>query len=144
MAKTPHPLQAMVDGMSAAWQKERAETQMTLGELIEALEGLDPETRVHGFGEPHSYRGYYKDLSFHPTDEDRSAAELLAVCRSCMGRVFTGYKGGEFMMGETTPVWLSPQGSTAGGRLMELREVDGMVEPVTEDEPPFNPTETDD
>jgi hypothetical protein len=62
-------LQAMIDGMSAGWQKERAESQMTLGKLIDKLDSLPPETKLEGFGEPHSYRGYYSDLAFEKTDE---------------------------------------------------------------------------
>lgn len=139
-----NPFQALVSGLSQQWQAERGETQMTLGELIEALEDLPNDAWVVGFGSPHSYRGYYQDLSFEPTDTGRPVVDLLNKCRGCMGRTFTGYKGGEFMMGETTPVWISPWGSTSGGRLMELRLVDGVVEPVVEDEPPFDPEEVAD
>jgi hypothetical protein len=37
-----------------------------------------------------------------------------------MGREFIGYKGGEFLMGENTPVWISSYGN-CGDRLLELR-----------------------
>ena len=33
-------MQALVDGMSAQWQRERAATQLTLGALIAALEKM--------------------------------------------------------------------------------------------------------
>lgn len=53
------PMQAMMDGMSARWQQERSESQMTLGKLIERLESLPPVTLI-GLGKPHSYRGYLR------------------------------------------------------------------------------------
>src|SRR3990172_4280267 len=96
-----HPLQAMVHGMSAAWAKQRATTQMTLGALIKGLEGVDPERKITGLGSPMSYRGYYSDLAFRPSAESVPIAKVLEAARSCMGRVFEGYKGGDFCIGET-------------------------------------------
>lgn len=134
-----HPLQAMVDGWSQRWQQERAASQMTLGELIETLERLPLGDDISGFGLPHSYRGYYRDLAFEPDDEIQAVADLLATCKTeCMGRTFTGYKGGDFVMGERTPLWIAPYGS-CGDRLMAL-DIDGdPIRPVTEPEPPFEP-----
>ena len=39
-----HPLQATIDGLTAAWQTERANSQMTLGALIEAPPDSPPRT----------------------------------------------------------------------------------------------------
>ena len=64
MDKDIHPLQAMLNGMSAQWQRERAETQMTLGKMIDILETMDANTQIDGIDHPHSYRGYYDDLAF--------------------------------------------------------------------------------
>lgn len=127
------PLQAMMDGMSAGWQRERAESQMTLGGLIEALKALPPDTPVRGFGEPHSYRGYYSDLSFEPTQTEEPAVSLLMRARACMGMVFTGYKGGDFQMGERTPLFMAPYGG-CGPRLMSLNTGSSPVTPVTKEE----------
>jgi hypothetical protein len=60
--------------------------------------------------EPHSYRGYYSDLAFEGGTSQIEAHELLASCKSAMGKVFTGYKGGDFMMGELTPLWVASYG----------------------------------
>lgn len=119
-----HPLQAMMNGWSQNWQKQRAETQMTLGKLIAELEKLPPETPVFGLGKLMSYRGYYCDLAFSPTGEQRSVKSLLDECREAMGKVFTGYKGGDYVMGETTPLWLAAYGE-CGERIMGLSEKDG-------------------
>lgn len=114
----------MMDGMSAQWQKERAESQMTLGKLIERLESLPPETMLD-LAEPHSYRGYYSDLAFEKGDEITAAA-ALTMCRAAMGEVFQGYKGGDFQMGRNTPVWRASYGC-CGQKIMGVRD-DGTLE----------------
>lgn len=118
-------LQAMVDGMSAEWQRERALSQMTLGGLIDRLAALPADLEIEGFGEPHSYRGYYSDLAFERTDKT-AAGVVLAMCRDCMGGVFQGYKGGDFQMGRNTPVWIASYGS-CGDKIMALKD-DGTLE----------------
>jgi hypothetical protein len=105
-------IQAMVDGMYARWQRERAASQMTLGKMIEALAAMDPEKKMSGLHAPHSYRGYYRDLAFEASHTDDTAGTLLALCRSCMGETFEGYKGGDFDMGAQTPVWVANYGDT--------------------------------
>lgn len=113
------PLQAMFDGMSAAWQKERAATQMTLGKLISALESVAKDRKIVGIGSPMSYRGYYSDLAFSPSKDAETVAVVLDRAKSCMGRVFEGYKGGDYMMGENTPIFSAEYGD-GGPRIMGL------------------------
>ena len=103
-------LQAMMDGMSARWMHERAETQMTLGKLIATLKEMAPDAQVVNLCEPHSYRGYYSDFALERHEGTRPASELLADCLNAMGRAFEGYKGGDFVMGELTPVWIACYG----------------------------------
>lgn len=117
-----HPMQAMLDGMSAAWQAERSKTQMTLGEMVAWLESRAPEEVVMGLGGLMSYRGYYSDLAFEPTQTPRTVADLLAECRKAMGKVFEGYKGGDFLMGETTPLWVAGYGESSAPRVMGMTE----------------------
>lgn len=123
-------LQALIDGLSAHWQQERAEKQLTLGELIETLAAMPEGTEIEGLGDLRSYRGYYCDLAFEPEPGKRPVAEILEVCRSAMGRVFVGYKGGEYVMGAKTPLWLAPYGSS-GVEIMGIRS-DGTVETAAE------------
>jgi hypothetical protein len=112
-------LQGAVNAIGAMMQRHRAATQMTLGGLIDALTVLAPERRIVGLGSLDSYRGYYADLAFSPSDEPRIVAGLLAECRAAVGETFVGYKGGEFLMGVTTPLWVAPWGE-CGERLMGL------------------------
>ena len=126
-------MQAWIDSMSREWQKERAETQMTLGRLMDVLRGLKDERPVAGFGRPRSYRGYYSDLAFNPVEQVQSASELYTVCQGCMGKVFQGYKGGDYVMGELTPVWLAEWGDM-GLRLMGLNTEGEIVTPILEAE----------
>jgi hypothetical protein len=116
----------MVDGMSARWMRERAETQMTLGKMISALEALPPDTAITGLGRAHSYRGYYSDLAFRPQDEPVTAGDLLAQCRAAMGQVFEGYKGGDYVMGALTPVWVAHYGD-CGQKLLAINP-DGTLQ----------------
>ena len=124
-------LQMMIDEMNRASCAERAQTQLTLGKLIDALHAMPPRTQVANLCDPGSYRGYYSDLYFERGDGTRSASELLGVACKCMGKVFTGYKGGDFQMGRNTPLWVAEYGD-CGLRLMAVN-ADGTIE-TTEDE----------
>lgn len=124
-------MQALVDGLSAQLKAERSATQMTLGKMIAALEAMPPDAEVSGLGHAHSYRGYYSDLAFEPQKAKVKAADLLAECRKAMGRTFCGYKGGDFMMGDSTPMWVAHYGC-CGVKLMAIKP-DGELE-TAEDE----------
>lgn len=115
-----HPMQALVDGMSAKWQRDRAQTRMTLGRLIEALEAMPNDAVVANLADPHSYRGYYCDLAFEFHGSTRPVSELLNECRESMGKAFTGYKGGDFVMGTNTPVWVADYGVSSDDRLVGI------------------------
>jgi hypothetical protein len=124
-------LQAMINGMSAQWQRERAETQLTLGKLIDALESMPADAQVANLRDPDSYRGYYSDLYFERQEGTRPASELLADCKAAMGQVFTGYKGGDYVMGALTPLWIATYGC-CGQKLMAVR-ADGELETAEDD-----------
>lgn len=87
---------------------------MTLGELIEALKTMNPDAAVsHGFGKPHSYRGYYDDLSFEPQEQAR-VGDMLRFAESALGAKFCGYKGGEYQMDEYATCWIAEYGDNSG------------------------------
>ena len=124
-------MQALIDGMSAKWQRERAETQMTLGELIAALEAMPEGAEVANLNSAHSYRGYYSDLAFERDEGTRPAADLLNECKAAMWQVFKGYKGGDYVMGALTPVWVASYGC-CGPKLMALH-AGGEIETAEDD-----------
>lgn len=103
-------LQEMVDAMLAANRRERSASQLTLGQLISKLEDLPGNSPVPNLTNPKSYRGYYADLAFDLEDGTCPAAYLLDLCRAALGTSFVGYKGGDFEMGRSTPLWVAGYG----------------------------------
>ena len=89
-------------------------------------------TQVANLCEAHSYRGYYCDLAFERGDGTRPAAELLAECKAVMGAVFVGYKGGDFVMGALTPLWISTYGHSDGTKVIAVH-AGGLVETTQEE-----------
>lgn len=97
---------------------------MRLGELIEQLRSFDRDLSVYIGGKlpctlvpkgVDSYRGYYCDLAIGVHAGGRGAdrttvGELLAELEGAIGKTFVGYKGGEYVMGKQTRVWLSNYG----------------------------------
>ena len=73
---------------------------MYLKDLIEWLEQQDQNAAViDGFGSPHSDRGYYRKLAFKPVPVT-TFGQMLTHAKSALGRTFSGYKGGEYLMDE--------------------------------------------
>lgn len=98
--------------------------QLDLGELVAALETERQDHVVPlGFRHPHSYRGYYDEVAFEAA-RNVSVAEMLASARSAVGATFQGWKGGDFTMRESTPVWLVQEegdcGESLGAVLLHL------------------------
>lgn len=83
---------------------------VTLAAYIAALKRI-PQGRVLTFGldYPGSYRGYYDHISFGMADEIR-IEDALATAEGALNKTFGGYKGGDFVMGPTTPVWIAEYG----------------------------------
>lgn len=104
---------------------------MTLGKLIDALASIPPDKEIDGFGDQHSYRGYYSDLAFELTGEKMPASKGLELAWACMGETFEGYKGGEYVMHRDTPIWIANYGRS-GKKMMAINE-DGTLE-LAEDE----------
>lgn len=112
-------IQELIDGISLILQDVRKDYHLNLGELIAILGSLDDDTVVvfdHG-GYPDefdSYRGYYSDLSISSSGNKSlsTAKGLLEKCGQALGSTFTGYKGGDFFMESSTPLWSSQYGDT--------------------------------
>ena len=124
-------MQDLFDGVLKRMERARAETQMTLGEVIARLKELPPDLIIKGLGDLDSYRGYYSDLAFGPDERGRTVERLLGECTDSMGKVFYGYKGGEYPMHALTPLWVAPYGH-CGLKLIAING-DGTIE-TREDE----------
>ena len=112
--------------LSNAVKAKRAETlkessQLSLGELILKLEVVrDKSLNVYfdfEYARPthlHSWRGSYDEiaLSFKFDGEVLNVERLLVMLKSAIGTKYVGYKGGDFVMGKTTPVWVSNYGNS--------------------------------
>lgn len=108
-------------------EKMKRSDQLTLGELILKLEACpNPDAEVyyefHGLFPTSidSWRGSYSELALNVSGSlDRYSAgaplqvsALLTILKEAVGKTFTGYKGGEYLMGKTTPVWVANYGAT--------------------------------
>lgn len=131
LGHSPEPInfmQTFVNSMGAVWQRERANSQMTLGSLIIRLAELPPEMEMWELSGAHSYRGYYEDLAFDivRSIEKRTVRENIAYCKELLGQVFEGYKGGDYTMNTGTPVWFSHYGS-CGLKIKEIKDDGSLV-----------------
>lgn len=127
-------IQAMIGAMSQSWYDARTRYHVTLGAAIERLAACDQDAIVvlsdapgSSPGAPDSYRGYYSDLAF-PEVSHRPVSAVLADCRSVLDQTLTGYKGGDFTMDSTTPLWVAEYGDSSNRAVVDIREADGKVE----------------
>jgi hypothetical protein len=102
-------IQKLMDTMNQAAQLDRANTQLTLGELLATLRAMPLEKEIPIFYSAHSYRGYYCDLAFGKQRQG-TVKEALEYYSTIIGETFQGYKGGDFTMGKSTPLWLAKWG----------------------------------
>lgn len=128
----------------------RGNEQMTLGEMITALKGMNTTWQGHDgvihpvhvkfdFGETApgqltSWRGSYSELALTFNDYNRDAYYGYVIptagdfLRSLMdalrpGMTFGGWKGDEFEMTENTPVWVALWGQTSRTGVVGIRNV---------------------
>lgn len=104
---------------------------ITLGDLIVLLRHQPQDHHVvFDFGsaiptDVDSYRGYYEQLAIgyemglasgcpqsdgHDPDNLCTVAELLERLQDVLGRTYSGWKGGEYEMGEHTRMWAANAG----------------------------------
>lgn len=96
--------------------------QLTLGELILKLEAVEEKSKPVIFNERYfpvgidSWRGSYYELAleYAETGDKFSVAAWIKKLRETVGSTLYGYKGGEFLMGKTTPVWIANYGESEG------------------------------
>lgn len=126
-------MQGFMDAISDACMR-RSGYHLTIGGLIDVLSVVDGKAVVkfdydhYGYpSNPHSYRGYYSDLSFGSSTKKASASSLLKTLKKSVGNKFTGYKGGDFEMDRSTPLWVSNCGFASGIAMVDAKVIDGDV-----------------
>lgn len=122
--------------MTVQQQREKSfanSPQITLGQLITEIESFDLRNSsdefknvCFDFGSAvptnlDSWRGSYSELAlgykfsgYDNTKEhfaDITANDLLQELKSAIGKEYTGWKGGDFIMNEDTPVWVANPGN---------------------------------
>lgn len=113
-------IQETIELMSKSWRQSRGQYHLTLGKVIKQLGSetgskvFDSELPIEFIDggspcSPHSYRGYYSDLAFE-TGPTIKVKDFLEMCQKALGKTFVGYKGGDFVMGEDTPLWRANYG----------------------------------
>ena len=128
--------------------------QLTLGELIVKLESLIDKRKYltdnDDEKEPEivfdfeylfptkfdSWRGFYRELALNFTSpaskqQPMKLSEFLALCQSTVGKIFEGYKGGDFTMGKHTPIWVANYGNSGHTALVEVVDADYEIVLIT-------------
>lgn len=106
---------------------------MRLADWIEALEKVPATADVMfddgtSVGRLTSWRGVYAQLSIDThRGEPFTAIELLKDARDADGGTFTGWKGGDYTMDLSTPVWADEEGTCPGRIPLAVDEIDGRV-----------------
>lgn len=107
---------------------------MTIGQLIVELSNYDPDLPlcIHqkniGWHDVSSYRGYYDHLAIEPGECILTVKDAQRDLQQALGRTFVGYKGGEYTMTETTPVWVANWGQCSRYAVCGVGDwVDGTV-----------------
>ncbi len=81
--------------------------------------------------EPESYRGYYDHLAFgYKNDRGNDFPkfiEFLKWSEESVGKVYEGYKGGKFLMGHDTPVWVSNWGECSDTVIIDVTDYTDIV-----------------
>lgn len=120
-------LQEILSNAVAVARAEEMKTspQLTLGELILMLEAVGNKGLPVVFDEPKyhptridSWRGAYDELALNYTakGETLTVWDVIALLKRAIGTTFQGYKGGDYTMGKTTPVWVGNYGEGEGFR----------------------------
>jgi hypothetical protein len=63
-----------------------------------------------GFERPHSYRGYYNEVSFERLSGRVTVAQIKSDIDRALAETFCGWKGGEYSYWFDTPAHLSDEG----------------------------------
>lgn len=117
-------IQKLVDSMNLVCKQQRTEVMNTIGKLLLTLKNEEKETVVIGVSSKgDSYRGYYTDFALYPGNT--TVEELQVYLEdSILGKTFEGYKGGDYVMDEDTPIWCADYGN-CGKPIVAAKNING-------------------
>lgn len=137
-------LQTYLDNATTAAREERMKTsnQLTLGELILKLEPIveaqkkkkkDDQANIYfDFADTfpthlHSWRGSYAELAigfgggtYSSDDKAMTVIDFYKILKEAIGKTYIGWKGGDFVMGKNTPLWVSDDGMGSQTGIIEI------------------------
>lgn len=133
------------NAVAASRQESLANSdQLTLGELILKLEPIvkkqgDNEAMVrYDFeylfpNDIYSWRGSYSELAlnYNTEGEAMKVSDFLKMLKDCIGKEFTGYKGGEFTMNKHTPIWVANYSHSGNTAVIDVVDNDWQVLLIT-------------
>ena len=98
---------------------------MTLGEMKELFSSYPKDAVLgYGFGDVFSWRGAYDEPCFSIA-EDVTVGECLVYVESALTLVFYGYKGGEYIYSEASPVnFECEDGAYTNGKYLQSKLFD--------------------
>lgn len=148
-------LQTLIDNAvkSARAEEMKTSEQLTLGELILKIESIGTKAdkkydNKNGFKDIKfdfenarptgldSYRGFYRELAISfsfdwDSGNDFNAEWFLQELKKAVGKTYTGYKGGDFVMGKITPVWVANYGNTGRTAVIDVIDEEYNIVLVT-------------
>lgn len=117
-------------------EEMKTSPQLMLGEIIVALEAVKDKSVSVNFDFEYAYptklcswRGIYRELAIQfefdpPADGEQTTVEdVLEEFKSAIGKTFTGYKGGDFVMGKNTPVWVARYGNSGNTAITGVKDL---------------------
>lgn len=127
--------QILSNGIRAIRQENlKKSSQLTLGEIILKLEMIKNkdllivfEDKKHYPIDIGSWRGSYDELAIGYNDtegKELSTKKFLKILKGAVGKTFEGYKGGDFLMGRNTPIWIALDGCCSGFTDKEIGIID--------------------
>lgn len=128
-------LQTMFDQASESMRNDSLKNspQWTIGELIVGLEAVDKALPVKFSDgtlpdELTSWRGSYREIAFTYLSDGipPTVEKVLTQLKESIGKTYEGYKGGDFVMGRRTPIWVAEWGTSGDTGVVGVEVANGI------------------
>ncbi|MBO9428230.1 hypothetical protein [Sulfitobacter sp. R18_1] len=122
---------------------------LNLGELVEKAKEVASEVKAQNSkadpsvyfdnetypGDLHTWRCCYSNLAISPvpSGKGKPLSEFIEMLQDAIGTEFVGYKGGDYMMNENTPVWVADRNSADSVAILDVTLEGDQVTITTKD-----------